>query len=121
MQIGKFTLVNDEKVNRAMFGTLAREGKLSGGVGEHDENAILAEYDRLGGLVQIGTTKVKIGSFYDFEKRAPRKTPDVVLQFRDIAGNLVELKDGEALPLEVQAAELSKKTKKVSKKKVTDD
>jgi hypothetical protein len=32
-QVGEFVLENDEKVERALHGNLAREGKLVGGVG----------------------------------------------------------------------------------------
>jgi hypothetical protein len=127
MQINGFTLVNEEKINRAIFGTVGREGKLDGGVGERaSDDAKIAEYDKLGGLILKGKYTVKTGSFYDFEGRSPRETPEVVLVFRDLAGQVVEIADGEAIPMEVKAAEMikeSKKPKKVKKvkKSIEDD
>lgn len=123
-------MVNEEKVNRAIHGMIGREGRLQGGVGENAEpEAVLAEYDRLGGLIRKGGAKVKTGSFYDFDKRTPRKTPDVKLLFRDLEGNEVELSEDEEVPVEVQAAEKiaaggatgGKKKKKASKKASKED
>ena len=119
MQIKEFTLANEEKYGRAINGSMGSLGQLAGGVGENaSDKAKLAEYDRLGGLVLKGKYKVKMGSFYDFEKKAPRKTPDITLVLTDFNGEKVEIKDGEDIPLEVKAAEMKdakKKAKKVKK------
>lgn len=119
MEINGFTLVNEDKVNRAIFGTLGRGGALEGGVGEDASDAAkLAEYDRLGGLVRKDGRKVKTGSFYNFEGKAPHKKPVITLVMRDLEGNEVELGEDEAIPVEVQAADkiAERKAKAAGKK-----
>lgn len=106
MVINGFTLANPEKVDRAVNGSIGQEGQLYGGVGDQDEAAILAAYDKLGGLILKGKNKVRNGSFYDFEKKAPRVKPQVTLIFHDMDGNTVELKDGEEIPDEIKAGEI---------------
>lgn len=102
-----FELVNDEKVNRAMYGSMSRGGVLAGGVGEDATEAqLLAEYDRLGGLVRKDGNKVKMGAFYDFENKQVRKSPQIVLLFR-VNGKEIEVPEGEALPLEVRAQQIA--------------
>ena len=104
-----FTLVSEDKLNRAVYGAEGPEGRLSGGVGEDaSAETILAAYDKLGGLIYKGKSKVKTGSFYDFENKKPRKKPEVTLVFRDLRGRKVELGENEAVPIEVQAAEKMK-------------
>lgn len=74
LEFGGYQLVNHDKVHRAINGTIGREGKMEGGVGKEATAAqVLAEYDRLGGLIldQYGT-KLETGSFYDFDKGEPR-------------------------------------------------
>lgn len=118
MQILGFTIVNDDKWNRAIYGTIGREGKMSGGVGEDaSDEAKLAEYDKLGGAILEGKSKVKNGCFYDFIAKKPIAKPEIVYVFRDIDGDVVEVPKGEEIPLEVKAAELAKakKTKKIKK------
>lgn len=111
-EINGFSLVNEEKLGRAIEGSPGKEGKATGGVGrEASPEAVLAEYDRLGGLVLKGGRKIKTGSFYNFEERAPRAVPEVVYELRDLDGNKVELKEGEEVPVEVKAAEKRAKTK----------
>lgn len=127
MNIKGFTLDNEEKVGRAILGSMGSEGTLKGGVGEDaTEEAKLAEYDRLGGLILKGDNKVKTGSFYDFKKQKPRETPEVVFVFRDIDDNEVEVPEGEAIPMKVKAAEINKSKKgakkvKKPKKSIEDD
>lgn len=114
MVLGKYDCPNDEKLNRAIFGSLDREGKMGGGVGEDASDEVkLAAYDKLGGLIFIAGTqnKVKTGSFYDFDSKTARKTPEVVLEFRSSEGALVEIPEGEAIPLQVQAEQLAGKRK----------
>ena len=121
MNIDNFTLVNNEKLDRAINGTIGREGQLTGGVGKDASlEVIIAEYDRLGGLILKGKNKVKTGSFYDFKNKKARNKPEVVLLFRDLEGNEIEIPDGEEIPIEVKAAELAQniKNKKTSKKTV---
>ena len=114
----KYTAVNEEKWNRAVYGTVTSRGSLQGGVGENASyEEKLVEYDRLGGLILLGKNKVKTGSFYDFEKRKPREKPEVLLVFRDLNGVVVEIPEGKEVPLEVKAAELAREKVKVGKKK----
>lgn len=114
--IKDYELVNHDKLQRAIFGSVAGGGSLKGGVGEDaSDGAKLAEYDRLGGLIRKGGRKVKTGSFWDFSKKKPREKPQVVFVFRDLEGNEVEIAEGKEIPLEIQAAETIK-DKKVGKK-----
>lgn len=119
MKINGYTLVNAEKVNRAIHGMIGPDGQLFGGVGEDaSEDAIIAEYDRLGGLIRKGKSTVKTGSFYDFAKKQVRKEPEVVFVFRDLDGDVVELAEGEEKPIELVAAEKiqEKRQKKLEEK-----
>src|SRR3990167_6855503 len=118
MEIKGYVLSSTEKVERMLHGTPGKEGKLQGGVSdEATDEAKLAEYDRLGGLILKDGHKVKMGSFYDFAARKPQETPNVLLIFRDVEGNVVELPEGKELPLQVKAAEQikAKKAKKPEK------
>lgn len=119
MQIKEFTLPNEEKLHRAIYGSLNREGREEGGllsqlhvedVKDVPGDAILAEYDKLGGLILKGKYKVKLGSFYDFKNRCPRKKPEVLLVFR-VEGENVELPADEPIPLEIQASEIVRERK----------
>ena len=101
-----YTLVNREKLNRVINGSEGPQGELIGGLGdEATEAAILAHYDKLGGLIRKGKSKVKTGCFWDFEGRKPFAKPKVVFVFRDLRGKKVELGENEEVPVEVQAAE----------------
>jgi len=129
MEIKGYTLVNDEKVGRALNG-VEIDGNLKGGVGngayfednewkrdgsklsekeaESLETALLAEYDKLGGLIKKGDDKVKMGSFYDFKAKKPRALPKVTFVYR-VNGKHVEVPDGVELPGAVKAARLLEK------------
>lgn len=114
MIIGDFVLENEEKLNRALHGTVTRGGKLTGGVGEDaPEEAIIAEYDRLGGYITKDDLKVMMGSFYDFDKKKPREKPEVTFVAK-IDGDLIEVTEDEAQALETA----KKKTAKVKAKKI---
>ena len=118
MNLLGYECVNEDKVKRAIEGNIGAQGKLHGGVGEvASDEAKLAEYDRLGGLVLKNGNKVKTGSFYDFANKAPRTKPEVVLVFRDIEGKEVEVPEGEEVPIEVKAAQIADKAKKAKKVK----
>lgn len=110
MNVNGYELVNDEKVTRATFGTMGRMGALTGGVGEKEaeENPdkLIAEYDRLGGLITKNGDKVKMGSFYDFEKKKPRETPDVKILYT-VNGKVIELAEDAPLPIAVRAQKQS--------------
>lgn len=113
MDVGKYTLQNPDKIHRAIHGTVLSQGQLKGGVGEDAEPAaILAEYDRLGGLILMdGKYKVKTGSFYDFAGRKSFAKPKPTLLFT-INGEVIEVPADKPLPLEVQAAEQADTRKK---------
>lgn len=135
MPIGEFILANPEKVNRAIHGMTSRGGGLVGGVGEGEgaewEAKLIAEYDRLGGLITKDNAKVKTGCFYDFDAKKPVAKPNVILLFR-VNGDEVEVPDGEPLPLAVRAQQVvdeaaagatpkKKSTKKAAKKEAAAD
>jgi len=73
-EYGGYLLVNHDKLDRAINGNIGREGRLTGGVGKDAPlEAVLAEYDRLGGLIlDADNNRLETGSFYDFDKGAPR-------------------------------------------------
>ena len=115
-------MVNEEKVQRVIEGQTNAQGEMVDGLGadaiENDPMAVIAAYDKLGGLIKGKEgAKVKTGSFYDFKKKAPRKEPEVVYVFR-VNGEDVEMAEGAPLPLEVKAAKMADevKAKRAAKK-----
>lgn len=120
MKVGKYNLVNADKVERAINGTVLDRGMTKGGVGEGAEpSAILAEYDRIGGLILFENKyKVKTGSFFDFKAKKPIAKPKPKLVF-SINGESVEVDADKALPLEIQASEAAgeKKRKRATAKR----
>lgn len=121
MQIGDYTLANADKIDRAVNGTVLDKGLLKGGVGADAEGKlILAEYDRLGGLILFqGKYKVKTGSFWDLKAQKPIAKPKPVLVF-NVGGEVVEVPADEPLPLEVRASEQVKEKKAKKVKAVAD-
>jgi hypothetical protein len=109
MEIKGFSLINEEKVERALKGTVNSLNERIGGViaedGTYDEGELLAEYDKLGGLITRGGDKVKTGSFYDFRNKKALKEPKVVFIY-NINGKIVEVEDGKELPGIVKAARM---------------
>lgn len=97
--VGEFVLMNDEKVDRAIFGSLTRLNTRAGGVGpDAQPNALLAEYDRLGGFIAKNGLKVKEGSFFDFKIRKPRAEP-IVSFILNVEGENIEGTEEEAAAL----------------------
>jgi hypothetical protein len=121
-EINGFTLVNAEKIERALHGTMGKGGELNGGVGDKAKpEDLLAEYDRLGGLILKDGRKVKTGSFYDFDKKEARETPQVILILKDLEGETVEL-DGDAeLTPELKAAEVIAERKRAKQAKQVEE
>lgn len=118
-----YELVNEEKANRAIYGMIGPEGSSQGGVGEGaSDEAVIVEYDRLGGLIKKGKYKVKTGSFYNFPKKKAHVKPEVVFVFR-VDGEVVEIGADEEIPLEVKASETvkEKKAAKAGKKEKKPD
>lgn len=111
--IGEFSLDNDEKRERALHGTGRRDprtGITNSGVGDvASEEALLAEYDRLGGLILKDGLKVKSGSFYDFEAKKPREEPDVKFEML-VDGRVIYATEAQAKAIQAakdQAAEIT--------------
>lgn len=75
-ELGGYVLVNQEKLDRVINGIAGTDYK---GLGrDASEEAILAEYDRFGGLILTEDgEKVATGSFYDFKKGAVRSKVEV--------------------------------------------
>lgn len=136
MKINEFSLVNEEKIERAKHGTMGKGGVLVGGLDtmiqkgklkeddtEAYETALLAEYDRLGGLVTKDGLKLKTGSFWDFVKKEMRKEPTVVF-VDSVDGEILEMDEEEAKVAKVMKAkteELRAKRKKRAKKMMEDE
>lgn len=119
MKVKGFELVTDSKVTRAVQGSVGREGKLYGGLPEgYTDEQLLAAYDKLGGLIRKNGHTVKTGCFFDFKEGKAFEKPKVILVFRDLEGNVVEIEDGKDVPLEVKAAEMVTAKKKKDAKKV---
>lgn len=140
-----FELINGEKVERALNGTNTGT-RMIGGVGNgayYDEgteewmregkkltevevaaleNAVLAEYDRLGGAIRKGNGDlVKMGCFYDFKGRKPIEKPKVITVHK-VNGAVVEVGEDEEEPGDVKAARIlanEEKKKKETQKKST--
>lgn len=123
-----YQLLNAEKVERALFGQPVNGGT-KGGIakedGSYDDDALLAEYDRTGGLIRKNGDRVKTGSFYDFKKKAPREKPEIVFVF-NVNRQEIEVKAGKPVPGIVQAVKEARiagqqdeagRKKKVGKKK----
>lgn len=116
---GVFSLMNMDKVGRALDGTPNDKGMPVGGIrkedGSYENSELLAEYDRMGGLIRKGEDKVKTGSFYDFQNRRPREKAVVEFVY-NVNGKFVTVSADKEMPGEVKAV---KKVKKEAKKKVT--
>lgn len=117
MNIHGFELGNQDKLVRAAEGSATSDGGLSGGVGYDDQDLLLATYDKLGGLITKNGLKVKTGSFFDFKANAPKSEPEVIFLVK-VADEFVEVPEGEAMPIEVEAQKIldAKKASKVAKK-----
>lgn len=128
MNIQGFELVNDEKIERAQHGTITRGGVLTGGLdqlvregklsredNEAYETALLAEYDRLGGLVMKNGVKVKTGSFWDIKLKVMRPEPQLSYMI-EVEEEIMEVDEEEALALKAAKEKVKKLKEKKSKK-----
>jgi len=120
MKLKGLELVTEEKVNRAINGTIGREGRLVGGVGKDaTPEVLIAEYDRLAGAIRKEGRKVVTGCYWNFKDQVAHKDPKIIFTFRGLDGKEVLVPEGQEVPLEVKAAELVKapvkKVKKVKK------
>lgn len=124
MEIQGLSLLNEEKANRAIYGTVGGQGQMIGGVGEDaSDSAKIAAYDKLGGLIKKGKYSIKTGCFFDFKKNKAIEKPEIIFVMRDLNGHEVEVPEGEQIPLEVKAVEIQqeKKAKKGAEKKAKKD
>lgn len=69
MQVGKYNLENEVKAEKAF----AVAGK--------DMKKLLAEYDKLGGLIRLEGVPVPLGTFWNFAKGEMRKPEGKLKQF----------------------------------------
>ena|SRR3990167_1636484 len=106
---GRFKLINESKVDRALNGIPMQDGARKGGIikedGTFDPYALIAEYDKMGGLIKKGPDKLKTGCFYNFKLRKAKENPEIVFLFR-VNGREVEVKDGVELPGVIKAARI---------------
>lgn len=106
-EINGFECSNIDKLDRVLNGTVGRAGAAVGGLGEsaleETPEQVLAQYDKLGGLITRNGDKVKTGCFWDFKNNKAIAKPKVVLVYR-VNGAEVEVADGEEAPLSVRAA-----------------
>ena len=123
-KVGKFELVNDEKIDRAINGSTGNKGQLLGGLlsklelndpDEIPEAELLAEYDKLGGAILQDGSKVKNGSFYDFRKKKPFEEPEIIFVER-IDGQEVELDEAEAKTIKSARKKIADAKKRKAKK-----
>ena len=92
-----YILENPDKIRRALEGSPTSKGKVGGVAAEdgtYDDDALLVEYDKLGGFISDKGIKVKTGSFYDTKTRMARKEYDVVYLKR-INGEMLEFRKGD--------------------------
>ena len=125
MNIGKYTLVNDEKVQRALVGTPTRLGQLSGGLQsrpdwstlkqEEKDKILLAEYDKLGGLITKGGLKVSSGTFWDFKQKGLKDKPSETFEM-NIEGDIIAISEDEAKAID----SAKKKVAEIKAKKIAD-
>ncbi len=116
VSFGDYLLVNHEKLDRVINGAMASQGKLGGGLGKDaSAEAIIAEYDRLGGLILTkGGQKVEMGTFYDFVNHKPKD--EIIL-------NLAKKKNDSGLKIKTENVgdDENKRVKKNRKTKELDE
>lgn len=113
--LAEYHLANHEKLDRAINGSVGQGGQMQGGVGKDATEAqILAEYDKLGGLIlkqtivqdvneegdqveKVEYLKLATGSFWDFKEGKPKETPVAKFVKNEVRGGVVvdEVSDAE--------------------------
>jgi len=73
-EVSGYLFFNKEKLDRVINGSTGSDGRLVGGLGKDaSKDEILAEYDKLGGLIKTKDgQKVETGSFYDFKNHCAK-------------------------------------------------
>ena len=127
MKLGDYTLVNADKIDRAINGVVNdNTGDLIGGVGEDASDEMkLAAYDRMGGLIRNKSgDNIKPGCFCDYKESkkqsraskrvvvVPIEEPKIILQYRVnvlvkglIKNEVVEVSEDKPKPMKVKVAE----------------
>lgn len=77
-EFGGYELYSHDKLDRVFNGVTGEHGLLTGGIGKDAPlEQILAEYDKLGGLIKKDGLKLATGSFYDFRNKKAREIPSL--------------------------------------------
>ena len=86
-----FKLAYGPKVHRAIYGDESNPNAVQHGVGlDAAPEALLAEYDRIGGLILLNGKKVKTGTFWDSRRNKAIEKPNVEIQKRPTAKASIE-------------------------------
>lgn len=113
LKVGKYVLENPDKVERALHGSPNDKGEFVGGVlkadNKYDNDALLAEYDRIGGLITLKGDKVRTGSFFNFTAKKPHEEAQVQLEFR-VNGERTFVDAKDESPKTQAVKEVAKKT-----------
>ena len=110
-EINGFHLENPDKLTRVIYGDMNRGGMLSGGLGEDaTPELVLANYDKLAGYITKDGVKIKLGSFWDFKKKAPRENPGVMFVF-NVSGDKVEVDDPKNLAAAISTVSVARAKK----------
>jgi hypothetical protein len=115
-KVNGFVMENADKLSRVIFGEVRRAGVMEGGLGvdeaEKNPSLVLAHYDKLAGRITKDGVKIKMGSFWDFKLKQPRKEPQVMFVF-NIGGEFVEVDDPKNLAEAISTVEKVKAKKEV--------
>jgi 2-keto-4-pentenoate hydratase len=121
MLFAGFKCVNEEKLERAIHGLKNGDKEVFRGVGdEATPDAVLANYDKLGGLILKDGQIVKMGSFYDFIKKKPREEAEIAFLI-DIDGQRVEVSEDEAKAVSSAKAKVERLKVRAKKKEKKDE
>ncbi len=102
-------MVNEEKVERAVYGMATSRGLVDGLGEDASAEDILAKYDDMHGFMKKGAYKIKHGTFVDKKTKKFIENPKIILLIK-MNGEYVEQPEEEKESLEVKVAK--KQTKK---------
>lgn len=86
-----FKLAYGPKVHRAIHGDESNPNAVQHGVGlDAAPEALIAEYDRIGGLILLNGKKVKSGTFWDSRRQKAIEKPAIEIQKRPSAKASIE-------------------------------
>lgn len=115
-----YELVNEGKLSVVING----DGNSFDGLGaEANDSAVLAEYDKRGGLIRFKGRKLVTGCFYDFKAKKARAKP--VIEFdggpTSRPGTVIEKIDGPSKGDKPAGKKTSKKAKDVDEEEVDEE